>query len=119
MPIVNYKIEVVARGAKRDVYLLLNEGGYERRGIFRIIQNKNRYVLRHVKRYHLGALVDVIGLDTFQKIISVIYHKILYISRDETGLQGVYTGKYEFEAEISFMPFQIHNVSLYKTLLVL
>jgi hypothetical protein len=106
MTTIQWNIQVEARGAKRDVYLLLHNN-VERRHIFTITPfeiryGTNRYLLRHVKKQKLGALADCFP-KLLQEIITTLYHKILSISRDETGLQGFWTGKYLFTTKL-FQP---------------
>lgn len=71
---MDYTIEVTARGAKRDVYIVFHNGN--RRKIFTISPRMASYLLKHIDKWELGALIDVVGLAYMQNICSLIFQHL-------------------------------------------
>lgn len=106
-----YIIDVEKNVARNrlDVYMIISDS--ERRHILSIKQfgrsNGFKFLLRQTKNKELGALIDVCGLEYFNKVRVAIYDKIIF--------RCIVKGKYSFEAERKLQSdnqVEIFNISL-------
>ena len=83
---IQLTVLVLVRGAKRDVFLIMENG--EMKPLFTITLIKNHFVLRHIKKSVLQDLIEMHGgSQTLQVYMTEIYRALLSASKNQNSIK--------------------------------